>query len=164
MMYDLLRKAHTVKSWLLALSISAACLGGCGHPFEVATPTGFVDLSDSYDSNEYRATTADGVVLGVRAFDNEPRGELAFWSQAIENRIRDLGGYTLAKKSPVTSKLGQGTELQWTRDEDGKPQRYALSVFVTDKRVYVVEYGGAADKVAARAGALDAAVQGLSSR
>ena len=41
---------------------------------------------------EYRATTADGVVIGIRNVDNDPKGELSFWSRALENRMREAYG------------------------------------------------------------------------
>ena len=80
------------------LALALLALAGCGRPFTPATPPGFVDLGDNYPDGEYRATTADGAVIGVRAYDNEPRGELAFWTRALENRMRESGGYALLEK------------------------------------------------------------------
>lgn len=116
----------------------AAC-----RPFVSATPPGFVELEDRYAWNEYRATTADGVVLGIRAFDNDPKGERAFWVRAIENRMRDAGGYALLEKRDVKNRGGlTGTELRFGHDEGDEPYVYRLSVFVTDDRVFLLEAGG----------------------
>ncbi|MCK6592939.1 MAG: serine/threonine protein kinase, partial [Polyangiaceae bacterium] len=69
---------------LFALGFAGALLlAGCGRPFVPATPPGFVELEDLYEENEYRAATADGVVLGIRVLENEPKGETAFWVRAI---------------------------------------------------------------------------------
>ncbi|MRG93453.1 serine/threonine protein kinase [Polyangium spumosum] len=124
---------------LFALLFASGC-----RPFEPATPPGFVELEDRYGRSEYRATTADGVVLGVRAFDNEPKGERAFWVRAIENRLRDMGGYALLEKREVKDRAGlTGTQLRFGHDEGGEPYLYYLTIFVTDDRVFVLEAGGA---------------------
>ena len=123
-------------------ALVAGSSAGC-RPFVPATPPGFVELEDRYGSSEYRATTADGVVLGVRAFDNEPKGERSFWVRAIENRMRDTGGYALLEKREVKNRGGlTGTQLRFCHDEGDDPYLYHLTVFVTDERVFLVEAGG----------------------
>jgi hypothetical protein len=130
------------------LLLSAALAGGCGPSFIAATPPGFVDLGSRYENNEYRATTADGVVLGVRAFDNDPKGEATFWERAIENRMRDIGGYALLDKHEVKNRAGDpGTELKFGHDEGKQPSVYVLAVFVTSKKVFLLEAGGAKAEV-----------------
>src|SRR5262249_27754597 len=85
--------APSMKRTVLALL--PAALAGCGHPFVPYTPAGFVDLGDKYPNGEYRASTADGVVIGIRAWDNEPKGALVFWARVLERRMREMGGYAL---------------------------------------------------------------------
>jgi hypothetical protein len=127
---------------VLALAAGVAMFASC-RPFVPATPPGFVELEDRYSRLEYRATTADGVVIGIRAFDNEPKGERAFWVRAIENRLRDAGGYALLEKRDVKNRGGlTGTELKFGHDEGDEPYLYRLSIFVTDDRVFLVEAGG----------------------
>src|SRR5262245_40224940 len=102
----------------LSLLLGAVLLAGCGRSFTPATPPGFVDLGDHYGSDEFRAATADGVVIGIRAFPNDPKGEIAFWQRAIENRMRDMGGYALIEKREVKNRAGgTGTELKFGHDE-----------------------------------------------
>ena len=67
----------------LCLAVAAF---GCTHGTQFATPPGFVAIDD--DAYDFRATNADGVVLAVRAMDNDPSGDLAFWSGAIDRRLR----------------------------------------------------------------------------
>jgi hypothetical protein len=151
-----------MKSLALALLLGCAAVG-CGKPFTAATPSGFVDLSDGYPRNEYRATTADGVVIGIRAFDNEPKGEAAFWLKAIENRMRDAGGYALLGKTAVKNKAGQpGTRLSFGRDEDSKSHLYDVCVFVAGDKVYVIEAGGSKAEVERQKAQIDWAIANFS--
>lgn len=125
------------------LALALLALAGCGRPFTPATPPGFVDLGDNYPDGEYRATTADGAVIGVRAYDNEPRGELAFWTRALENRMRESGGYALLEKRTVSNRGGlTGTQLRFGHDEGKVPHLYWVTLFVTDKKLFVLEAGG----------------------
>jgi hypothetical protein len=123
----------------------ALALAGCGRPYEIATPAGFVDLEDAYDDgdDEYRATTADGVVIGVRAFDNEPTAERSFLVRAIENQLRLGRGYALLDEREVTAKNGmKGTQLRFGHDEMTGPHLYVLTVFTDEDHVWLHEATG----------------------
>ena len=125
------------------LSLAAAGLAGCGRPYAAATPPGFVEFEDRYEGDEYRAATPDGVVLGIRAFDNEPKGEITFWVRAIQNRLRDQGGYALLETRPIVDRAGlRGTQMRFGHDEEKSPHLYYLTVFVTEDRVFLLEAGG----------------------
>jgi hypothetical protein len=126
----------------ILLALALAALAGC-RPFVAATPPGFVDLGDRYGSNEYRATTADGVVIGIRAFDNDPKGEMPFWSRALERRMREMAGYALLEQHEVKNRTGlTGLEMRFGHDEGKDPYVYTVALFVTDKKVFVIEAGG----------------------
>lgn len=144
--------------WKKALLLTTLALGfaaGC-RPFAPATPPGFVDFSDKYDDHEYRATTADGLVLGVRAFDNEPKGEIAFWLRAIENRLRDTSGYALLETRDVKDLDGNaGKQLRFGHDESGVPHLYYVTIFTNDKRVFLLEAGGTKELVEKHAEQID---------
>lgn len=154
-----------MKRNLLALCLAVVgslAAAGCGRSFVAATPPGFVDLGDGYPDGEYRATTADGAVLGVRAFDNEPKGELAFWSRALENRMRETGGYALLEKRSITSRGGLvGSELVFGHDEGSTPHLYRVVLFVTDKKIFVLEAGGAKAEMDRQAAQIDWAFKGF---
>ncbi|AKT38010.1 hypothetical protein [Chondromyces crocatus] len=142
------------------LAVVAGVVTGCGAPFVAATPTGFVELEDRYGSNEHRATTAEGVVLGVRAQDNEPRGDLAFWSKVLENRMRETGGYALLGKSDVKCQSGlPGVQFRFGHDEGKTPHLYYLTVFVDKKHVYLLEAGGPKAEVERLQARIDWSVQ-----
>jgi hypothetical protein len=122
-----------------------AFVTGCGRPFDVKTAPGFVPL-ENQASYDYRATTPEGIVVGVRAEDDGRRGDLAFWTDAITLRMRDEAGYALVSASDVTSLDGTpGRQLRFGHDEDGKPFAYWVTLFVAQDRLFVVEAGGAKD-------------------
>lgn len=127
---------------LLVTGILALGLTACGRPFVAATPPGFVDLGDRYGRAEYRAATADGAVLGVRAFDNDPKGDLGFWTRVLENRMRETGGYALLEKRPVKAGALDGTLLRFGHDEGKDAHLYYLTVLVDDAHVFLLEAGG----------------------
>ena len=93
----------TTKTLLVIASLSL--LGACGRPFDVVTPRRFVQLEEATSGYDYRATTADGVVIGIRAVevDRDLGGDLAFWVEAVEQRMRRIGGYALLERKDVAA-------------------------------------------------------------
>jgi hypothetical protein len=147
----------------MALGIAAA---GCGPSFEMTAPAGFVEIDNAWDSYDYRATTADGLVIGVREIAHDPKGEASFWVKAIQNRMRERGGYALLETVEVTSGDGvRGTQMRFGHDEGGKhPHLYYLTLFVTSERLYLVEAGGTKELVTASAAELDRAIKAFRTR
>jgi hypothetical protein len=147
---------------LLTAILAALALAGCGHPFHAATPPGFVDLGERYPEGEYRATTADGVVIGIRAYDNDPKGELSFWTRALERRMREMGGYALLDKKDVTAREGlRGVEMRFGHDEGKEPYLYVIALFVSDKKIYLVEAGGTKAEVTKQEAQIEYAIKNL---
>ncbi|MCC6554850.1 MAG: serine/threonine protein kinase [Polyangiaceae bacterium] len=146
---------------LLALAATAALALGCGRPFVPATPPGFVDLGDDrYPDDEYRATTAEGVVLGIRAQENDPKGDLGFWAHVIENKMRESGGYAMLGKSDVKARSGlSGVQMRFGHDEGKTPHLYLLTVFVDDDHVFLLEAGGTKAEIERQQAQIDWAVR-----
>jgi hypothetical protein len=137
-----------------ALSLAAGC-----STFKVSTPAAFVELPDQEPNYDYRATTHDGVVVSVRSLDNDPRGDQAFWTRAVEQRVRHQGGYALLDNRAVTARDGlTGRQLRFGHDEGARPHLYNIAMFVTHKRIYLIETGGGRDAVQREAPKLDAFV------
>ena len=135
----------------------------CGPTFQATTQPSFVALDDKYDDYDYRATTADGLIVGIRELKHEPKGQEAFWLEAIKNRMRETGGYALTETVEVKSADGRkGTQLRFGHDEDGgKPYLYYLTLFVTEKRLLIVEIGGSKEQFKDRAAEVERAVSTL---
>jgi hypothetical protein len=127
---------------LVIAATMALAASACGRPFDVKTAPGFVELENQHEF-DYRATTPEGVVVGVRVVEDEKRGDLAFWTQAVTLQMRDASGYALLDSADVTS--GDGTKgrlLKFGHDEDDKPYVYWVSIFPAQSRLFLVEAGG----------------------
>lgn len=152
----------TLATVLAALALSATA---CGRPFDVRTPSGFVELQNQPPAYDYRATTADGVVVAVRAVEAEDRNDLAFWTEAVTLQVRDEMGYALLAARDVRSKDGTpGRELRFGHDENGGPYAYRVALFAAQDRVFVLEAGGAREAVEKLGPQLDAYVADFRAR
>lgn len=129
------------------LVLSAASLGGCGRPFKVETAPGFIELAGQNDF-AYRATTPEGVVVGIRVIEDEERADIDFWAKAVTLQMRDVSGYALLSTKDVQSRDGtKGKELRFGHDEDKKPYEYVVHLYAAQNRLFVVEAGGAKEQM-----------------
>ncbi len=136
------------RSCLIIGLLCAALSAGACRPFAINTPDSFVELEEpDYSQFEYRATTADVVVVGVRSLDNDRHGTLSFWAEAVRNKLRDSRGYALLEEADITPHAGvPGKQMHFGRDDAGHTYRYLVTLFVRDAgnhpRVWVIEAGG----------------------
>jgi hypothetical protein len=109
----------------------------------MAAAPGFVPL-ENQSSYDWRATTPEGVVVAMRVVDDERRGDIAFWTQAVTLQLRDVSGYALLESTDVTSADGtRGRMMKFGHDEDGKPFVYWITIYAAQSRLFLVEAGGA---------------------
>jgi hypothetical protein len=133
---------RSVLTGVLALSLLTLA---CGRPFEVKSAPGFVPLEHQADY-DWRATTPEGVVVGLRVVEDEKRGDLGFWTQAVVLQLREVSGYALLDNVETASADGtKGRLLKFGHDEDGKPYVYWLAIYPAQSRLFLVEAGGAKD-------------------
>ena len=123
---------------LLATFAFAACTG---PQVQVQTPDGFAEL-EKQKRYEYRAANAQGVVLAVRREANEPRGDLAFWSGAVDAQLR-RAGYTALSANEVETATGvTGRQIRYKIVRHNREHAFWVSVFVLENAVITVEVGG----------------------
>jgi hypothetical protein len=135
-------------------------LGGC---LRIDTPKGFVELDDP-QSYHYRATSATGVVLAVRSEDSrkDEGGDLDFWSEAINRKVRRLGGYALLETRDVQTARGlPGKQLRFGQDQSGRPHLYWVSLFIDGDDLYVIEAGGPKDSFTELEAGLEKAIASI---
>lgn len=151
-------------SLFILLIVSLFGAAGCSA-WEPKSPEGFVELDEEDSPYELRSTTADGVVYAVREIEHEGRGSsLAFWTSAIENEMRQRGGYALLATKKVKTARGQeGNQLRFGHDEGSVPHEYIVAVYVTggepdslSSKIHVIEVGGPAKLLAEKSAAIEA--------
>jgi hypothetical protein len=125
------------------LLVAALCgLSGLGcATSRIDNPPGFAvhGRSGEYD---FRASDGEGVVLAVRSEANRPRGDLAFWTSSLDSRLR-LAGYEARERQPIVSADGlPGQQLRYAVQDAGREIAFWVTVFVTPRRVVIVEAGG----------------------
>jgi len=139
-----------------------ACTGCAGRHFDLHAPDDFVELDERAQERRgyaLRATSADGIVIGVREVENDREGSRDFWVQAIRNRLRRAGGYALLEESEVRAASGEtGHQMRFGRDESSHPYAYWVTVFVRDDRITIVEAGGRRELFDAQADAIQRSI------
>jgi hypothetical protein len=132
-------------SFLAALPLSSL---GCTPGARLEAPGDFATLG-RHGGYDFRAASANGVVVGVRREPNDLRASVDYWAGALDARLRRDGYSPDGKKDPdrvVTTARGlAGRELHYTRAEDRRTYCYWLAVFATQDHVYLVEAGGDAE-------------------
>jgi hypothetical protein len=125
-------------------AVALFLLSACAHT-SFDTPKEFAKL-DEENSYAQRATTAQGVVIAVREVDAPEDTSLAFWSEAITQRLKAGQGYALLDSRDVQAKSGEaGRLLTFGHDQNGHTYDYWVAVFPQKKRVVVLEAGGRRD-------------------
>lgn len=127
--------------------LCATATAGCAPSFQLPLPGRFVVLegtgNDATAGYVQRATTPDGVVVGLRAIDHRVEGTLAFWSEAVVRQLRDSRGYAVLGEEEIHAARGQpGHLVRFGRDLDGHSYRYTVAVFVTEDYVWIADAGG----------------------
>lgn len=143
-------KTHRTSLLSTAAAAFVALLAtGCGRPFQMKTAPAFIELESQHGEGYlYRATTPDGVVLGVRVIEDEDRGDLPFWVRSITLQLRDIKGYALLESSDVKSADGtSGKRLRFGSDEGKRPYLYDVMIYRTASRLFLVEAGGPKEQV-----------------
>jgi hypothetical protein len=124
--------------------IAALLLTACTGAARLSAPAGFAEMEDGKPYS-YRAQSAHGIVVAVRAEKNSPRANVDFWADAIDLRMRRQG-YVADSAKPVRSSSGlAGKQIRYSREDERRTYRYWLTVFTTDDKVFVVEAAGDKD-------------------
>jgi len=121
------------------LAAGLLTLSGCTTA-RVGPPHGFAVIEPG-EGYRFRAVSPDGVVVAVRREANDPKGDLAFWSGALDAKLR-RDGYRALEARDVEAKGMKGKQLRYAIDRGGREHSYWVSVFVTPTAVVTVEAGG----------------------
>ncbi len=129
---------------MLVASLSAGCVS-----FRVRTPDGFARLPNPRPGYDYRAMSAYGVAVAVRAVPNQGGATLGFWSEAVDRALLRQGTYRSAGSQEVRTTQGLiGRNLRYTAGDPQNGGTYWVTVYVTRDWVYLVEAGGSSSAFA----------------
>ncbi|MEX1368999.1 MAG: serine/threonine protein kinase [Nannocystaceae bacterium] len=146
---------------LTTIILTALALGGCATT-SLQTPTGFATHhGDRDDRYEYRASDGEGVVLGVRREKNEPRGDLDFWSAAVDVKLRQAGYEALSMDDVASADGLPGRQIRYVLPHQGRELSFWVTLFVTSRSVVIVEAGGDSEFLSAKAEAVEHAIASL---
>jgi hypothetical protein len=148
-----------MKRTMLMFCALVALQSGCATT-SITTPSGFASHAEgrSYD---FRASDGEGVVIAVRSEKNRPRGDLQYWTSTLDVQLRNAG-YEAREAVELESADGHpGRQLRYVLHEDGRELMFWVSVFVTERRVVVVEAGGDALFFETKAEQVEAAIGSL---
>ena len=132
-------------------------LVACQH-YKAVQPDGFAAFKSS---GEFRAASADGVIFRVREAKNKPEAELAFWKEALSNRMRDAGYTFLSDGEIKAAKDHPGYLIALSAPVGPVDYSYLVSVFVSGSQVVIAEAAGDVTKLEAHKAAILAAMSKL---
>ncbi len=91
-----------------------------------------------------RHISPDGIRLMIRTVDNNPKGDLAFWKEAIRKHLDDSGYLFQAQKTIKTNhpKQGEGEALSFIVPYQGEDWGFAVVIFVQEDDLTLVEMTG----------------------
>lgn len=95
--------------------------------------------------DELKAITPEESKLWIRDFDDDDKGGLPFWKDALRADLKDSRGYLVISEGDVKDGAGTaGKELVLESTVNGRPMRELLSLFVYpgwfSDTIRVVEY------------------------
>jgi len=153
----------SLRSAPIVIAILMSLAAGCGPSFELTLPERFVRLRHAHQLGGYelRATTPDGVVVGVEVIENAENGTLDFWKEAVLTRLRDQQGYALLSEESVRAANGQeGHLMRFGRDLSGHSYRYTVALFVSPTTaIHLVEAGGREEPYTALEPQIEASIE-----
>ena len=156
--------ARTQRLAAFVLPAALAIAGSACQPL-IQTPPQFLELQPAGRDFDYRATSADGVVLAARVldFEEERGGGLAFWVQAVKLQLARTGEYASLGERKVTTRDGvHGMQLRFGRDERKTPYQYWITVLIASDKLVVIEAGGPEAKLTRYEPRITAAIESLS--
>ena len=125
---------------IIALTLGLLGATGCASNFQVKTPDNFVSLQRYRSPTYYKAVSPDNGVITVTAFKHRDRGTLGFWTEIFKREMTLRKGYKLGTMAPVKTQRGlEGRTLAFTATNGGVPYVYVATLFVTAKKIYVIE-------------------------
>ena len=104
-----------------------------------------------------RAVSPDNVMYRVRTHANDPEADLAFWSEAMRNRMLEAGYHLIAEETVKAGDL-EGAMLELGAADGERDWTYLVTLFVDGGDLVVVEAAGDVDAFSGHRDAVLAAI------
>ena len=104
-----------------------------------------------------RGVSPDNVMYRVRTHDNDPEADLAFWGEAMRNRMVEAGYHLIAEEAVKAGDL-EGAMLELGAADGDRDWTYLVTLFVDGGDLVVVEAAGEVDAFSGHRDAVLAAV------
>ncbi|HCH64647.1 MAG: hypothetical protein CL927_02400 [Deltaproteobacteria bacterium] len=150
-------------AWLETLNVSdllddmALGVRGPVSGAAVTAPQGFASWRSA---RRFQAVSPDDVVFRVRRARNKPQADLAYWQEALRNRMKNAG-YTLLAEADISASGTPGVLLELGAADGERDQTYLLCVFVSGRRLIIAEATGESTRFRARRDAVVAAIEAM---
>ncbi len=116
--------------WIQALTAHLVTLIEGKKTIKMTMPKGFVHFDQD---DVFRAQAADTSLLRVGRIKNEPRGDAAFWSQAVQHEMEGRDEELVDKRA-----VGALQVRVW-RNKDVRPRYYVVGTVTAGDFVYALE-------------------------
>lgn len=138
----------------LVLALSLVLTACSPH---MAVPSGFARVDGRHD---LRVASPEGVVIAVDVHRNRPRADLQFWAGALRARV--ASAYGSVEQTSITNQDGvEGVQIRAYTLQGGRPHHYWAAIFVTSRKVVMVEAGGDEAYFTPREAEVEAAIRSV---
>lgn len=143
-------------AWLNTLNVYDVVVGlqaekpGWRTHTDPATPEGF---SAWRKGGRYRAASPDGVLYRVRSVKHKPEADLAFWKEAVRERMVAAGYRAVAE-----SDLDGGARMEFASPLGQEDWTYEVAFFLDGKKIVVAEAAGEVVRFDGRRAAVETAM------
>jgi hypothetical protein len=123
----------------------------------VVAPEGFAPFEKP---SRFQAVSPDDVAFRVRSVKHKPRATLAFWQEALRERMI-AAGYKVLTDELISAGGDEGALLELGAANGQLDQTYLIAVFDQGSKLVIVEATGEADRFRKRRDAVLTAVKAL---
>jgi hypothetical protein len=116
---------------LICLLLTVSC-----SRLSVTPPDGFAELKGR---RSYKAISPEGMLYRIRSVKNDPRKELEFWGEALENHLVKEGYRLNGKAQSFTNGDREGVSYEWVLPYGNESYLYLTALIVTDKTITLAE-------------------------
>lgn len=131
-----------MRAILYPLLLVPIYLISCSAPFKGVAPRDFAVVeSKNTSKKEYQALHPDGLMYRISVEPNEPKANLAFWTEAMKKDLSSKG-YELLSSDRHQYPAFQREWQLWSIPTEGMPQFYWIWLRAGVKHILIAESGG----------------------